>query len=149
MPNDNSIYQQISPSEFFYNNRDMAGFGNSTAALYTGVRELFENALDACDSAGILPNITLDISEYGENKSGEDRDYTITVCDNGPGIEPKRLPEVFGKVMFGSKFGLKQARGMFGMGATMAVLYGQITSGVPLVVSSGRGKKMDKNNNVT
>lgn len=127
-------YRQVSPSEFFYNNRDMAGFGNPSAAIYTAVRELFENALDACDTTQTPTEIHMDITNDGEN-------YTIMVRDNGPGIPADRIPQVFGTIMFGSKFGLKQARGMFGMGATMAILYGQITSGIPFKVSSGTGKR--------
>ena len=42
-------FNQISPSEFFYSNRDLAGFSNPTRSLYTAVREFVENALDACD----------------------------------------------------------------------------------------------------
>ena len=40
-------FNQISPSEFFYRNRDLAGFSNPTRSLYTAVREFVENALDA------------------------------------------------------------------------------------------------------
>ena len=47
-------FNQISPSEFFYSNRDLAGFSNPTRSLYTAVREFVENALDACDQKGIL-----------------------------------------------------------------------------------------------
>jgi len=32
-------FTQISPSEFFYRNRDLAGFSNPTRSLYTAVRE--------------------------------------------------------------------------------------------------------------
>ena len=130
-------FKQISPSEFFYQNRDMAGFGNPTQAIYTGMREFFENGLDACDSARIPADIYFGIEGEGKDPT----DYTITVRDNGPGLPPDVIPEVFGSIMYGSKFGLKQARGMFGMGATMAILYGQITSRVPFVVSSGTGKR--------
>ena len=46
-------FNQISPSEFFYRNRDLAGFSNPTRSLYTAVREFVENSLDACDHSGI------------------------------------------------------------------------------------------------
>src|SRR5207245_10393605 len=49
------------------------------------------------------------------------------------------------KVLYCSKFGLKQARGMFGLGATMAILYGQITTNKPVTVrSSADGKTLDE-----
>ena len=129
-------FSKLTPSEFFYNNRDMAGFGKPTHALYTGVRELFENALDACDGAGVHPDIMLRIEAEDAGKP-DPKNYTITVEDNGPGMQHERIPDAFGTVLYGSKFGLRQARGMFGMGATMAILYGQITSSKPVVVSSG------------
>ena len=47
-------FNQISPSEFFYRNRDLAGFSNPTRSLYTAVREFVENSLDACDHSGCL-----------------------------------------------------------------------------------------------
>lgn len=128
-------FNQISPSEFFYSNRDLAGFSNPTRSLYTAVREFVENALDACDQKGILPDIRLTIKPAESDKS-DPKAYILTVKDNGPGIEAKHVPLAFGTVLYGSKFGLKQARGMFGLGATMAILYGQITTNKPVVVKS-------------
>ncbi len=127
-------FNQISPSEFFYRNRDLAGFSNPTRSLYTAVREFVENSLDACDQKGILPNVKLVIK--AEDDRQDPRTYTLAVHDNGPGIPKKHVPLAFGTVLYGSKFGLKQARGMFGLGATMAILYGQITTNKPVKVSS-------------
>lgn len=128
-------FSQISPSEFFYRNRDLAGFSNPTRSLYTAVREFVENALDACDQRGILPEVHLTIKPVDPEKP-DPKPYILTVKDNGPGMESKQIPMAFGTVLYGSKFGLKQARGMFGLGATMAILYGQITTNKPVVVSS-------------
>jgi len=128
-------FNQISPSEFFYRNRDLAGFSNPSRSLYTAVREFVENALDACDHAGILPDIQLIIKPVDPEKP-DPKPYILTVKDNGPGIESKYIPLAFGTVLYGSKFGLKQARGMFGLGATMAILYGQITTNKPVIVKS-------------
>lgn len=128
-------FNQISPSEFFYRNRDLAGFSNPTRSLYTAVREIVENSLDACDQSGILPEIHLSIKAEDQEKQ-DPKQYFLTVKDNGPAIESKHVPLAFGTVLYGSKFGLKQARGMFGLGATMAILYGQITTNKPVVVKS-------------
>ena len=137
-------FSQISPSEFFYRNRDLAGFSNPTRSLYTSVREFVENALDACDQKGILPDIYLSIKAV-DPEQADPKSYTLTVKDNGPGIESKHIPLAFGTVLYGSKFGLKQARGMFGLGATMAILYGQITTNKPVTVkSSADGKIQDE-----
>jgi DNA topoisomerase-6 subunit B len=136
-------FNQISPSEFFYRNRDLAGFSNPSRSLYTAVREFVENGLDACDSKGILPDIHLTIKAVDPEKP-DPKPYILTVKDNGPGIESKHVPLAFGTVLYGSKFGLKQARGMFGLGATMAILYGQITTNKPVTVKScADGKTME------
>lgn len=128
-----SIFSEISPSEFFYRNRDLAGFTNPSRALYMTVRELVENSLDACDLARILPEISVSIKAV-DAYAPEPKQYTVTVKDNGPGIEPEYVPLAFGKVLFGTKFTLRQSRGMFGLGATMAILYGQITTNKPSVI---------------
>jgi len=130
-------YSEISPSEFFYRNRDLAGFSNPSRALYTSVRELVENSLDACEQDQILPEIVVRIENAPEGtKAGDQVAYVITVQDNGPGIESKHLPNAFGRVFYGSKYKLKQSRGMFGMGGTMAILYAQITTNKPVTISS-------------
>ena len=134
-------FNQISPSEFFYSNRDLAGFSNPTRSLYTAVREFVENALDACDQKGILPDVHLIIKAVDPDKP-DPKPYILTVKDNGPGIDAEHIPLAFGTVLYGSKFGLKQARGMFGLGATMAILYGQITTNKPVIVKSSADGKI-------
>jgi len=134
-------FNQISPSEFFYRNRDLAGFSNPSRSLYTAVREFVENGLDACDQQGILPDLRLTIKAVDPDQP-DPKPYILTVKDNGPGIESKHIPLAFGVVLYGSKFGLKQARGMFGLGATMAILYGQITINKPVTIKSSTDGKI-------
>ncbi len=130
-------YAEISPSEFFYRNRDLAGFSNPARALYAATRELFENSLDACELFGILPEVYVRIKPSEMNGVlSEPRAYDLKVQDNGPGVEPSHVPYAFGRVFYGSKFKLRQSRGMFGMGGTMAILYGQVTTGKPVRITT-------------
>jgi DNA topoisomerase-6 subunit B len=132
-------YQSISPSDFFYRNREIAGFSNPSRATYTAVRELIENSLDACEDRMVPPDIFLRISEVENYKNTETKIYILRVEDNGTGVPAEHIPQAFGQVFYGSKYELKQARGTFGLGGTMAVLYGQITTHKPVQVTSSTG----------
>jgi len=57
------------------------------------------------------------------------------------GIPPRFIPSAFGQILYGSKYKLKQARGTFGLGGKMAVLYGQITTHQPVSVTSSTGQE--------
>ncbi|MGH9910748.1 MAG: ATP-binding protein, partial [Nitrososphaerales archaeon] len=105
------------------------------------VRELVENSLDACDHNKILSHVTISIKAL-EKDSADPQQYVVTVTDNGPGITPDYVPMAFGKVLYGTKFTLRQARGMFGLGATMAILYGQITTNKPVTIKTTQNGKM-------
>jgi len=136
-----ATFEEISASDFFYRNRDIAGFTNPSRAVFAAVRELVENSLDAAESLKIPPDVYVRLSFEGE-VSKETQIYKLRVEDNGSGITPKHIPSAFGQVLYGSKYKLKQQRGTFGLGGKMAVLYGQIMTHQPaLVVSStGAGK---------
>jgi DNA topoisomerase-6 subunit B len=49
--------REISVSEFFTKNRHLLGFDNPRKALLTCVKEAVDNALDASEEAGILPEV--------------------------------------------------------------------------------------------
>ena len=123
-------FRSMTPSQFFYEYREVAGFGSPSRALYQTVRELVENALDATDVHGILPDIYVSIEREPQNPNY----YRVTVEDNGIGIQPQHVPYAFGQVLYSSKYRLRQARGRFGLGAKMAILYGQIRTGKPVEV---------------
>ncbi|MCX8208072.1 MAG: DNA topoisomerase VI subunit B [Sulfolobales archaeon] len=133
-------FKSISPAEFFYKNKEIAGFSNPARALYQTVRELVENSLDATENHGILPTIKVSIRELEVVPEGAY--YEVVVEDNGIGIPPKYVPQAFAQLLFSSKYVLRQSRGMFGLGAKMAVLYAQITTGQPaeVIVSPIRSK---------
>lgn len=127
-------FRALSPAQFFARYREIAGFSNPARALYQTVRELVENALDATDSYGIMPNIKIVIRRCEENPNH----YTITVEDNGIGIPPQHVPDAFGRVLYSSKYVLKQTRGMFGLGVKAAILYAQMTTGSAVSVITSR-----------
>lgn len=131
-------FEQISPADFFYRNRDIAGFTNPSRALYMSIRELVENSLDACEIGEILPLIKIKLTILEEK--GETDIYRLYVEDNGIGVDAEHIPRAFATVLYGSKYSNKQSRGTFGLGGTMALLYGQITTNQPATVISSKGK---------
>lgn len=123
--------QEISVSEFFTKNRHLLGFDNPQKALLTAIKEAVDNSLDACEEAGILPSLRVDIRQLAEDR------FRIAVEDNGPGIVKAQIPKIFGKLLYGSKFHtLKQARGQQGIGISAAGMYGLLTTGKSIVVTS-------------
>jgi len=133
-------FEEISPADFFYRNRDIAGFTSPARAIFSSMRELVENALDASDVAVLPPQIYIRLS----HEDAEDTElgvgvYRLRVVDNGSGVPARHIPSAFGQVLFGSKYKLKQARGTFGLGGKMAILYGQITTHKPVEIKSSTG----------
>jgi DNA topoisomerase-6 subunit B len=130
-----SRQRDISVSEFFTKNRHLLGFDNPAKALLTTVKEAVDNSLDACEEAGILPDLVVEIREVAEGR------FRVAVEDNGPGIVKPQIPKIFAKLLYGSKFHrLKQSRGQQGIGISAAGLYGQLTTGKPVEIISKTGK---------
>ena len=130
--------REISVSEFFTKNRHLLGFDNPRKALLTGVKEAVDNSLDACEEGGILPEIIVEIRPMPKH---EDR-FTVIVEDNGPGIVKAQIPNIFGKLLYGSKFHrLKQSRGQQGIGISAAGMYGQLTTGNSVRITSRTSKR--------
>jgi len=126
--------REISISEFFTKNRHLLGFDNPQKALLTAIKEAVDNSLDACEEAGILPELIVEIVETGPER------FRISVEDNGPGIVRAQIPKIFGKLLYGSKFHrLKQQRGQQGIGISAAGMYGVLTTGKPVTVLSTIG----------
>jgi len=128
--------REISVSEFFTKNRHLLGFDNPQKALLTTIKEAVDNSLDACEEAGILPELVIEIEELSEKR------FRVTVQDNGPGIVKAQVPKIFGKLLYGSKFHrLKQQRGQQGIGISAAAMYGQLTTGRPARILSRPGAR--------
>jgi DNA topoisomerase VI subunit B len=140
--------REISVAEFFTKNRHLLGFDNPSKALLTTIKEAVDNSLDACEEAGILPDLHIEVHDLALEASKSDRELTkgegrflVVVQDSGPGIVKAQVPKIFGKLLYGSKFHrLKQARGQQGIGISAAAMYGQLTTGKPIRVISRVGK---------
>jgi DNA topoisomerase-6 subunit B len=123
--------KEISVSEFFERNRQILGFDSPTKALIMAVKEAVDNSLDACEESGYLPEIKVRLEKVDQNE------FKMTVEDNGPGIMPNMIPNVFGRLLFGSRFhAIRQSRGQQGIGISATVMYGQITTGKPTKITS-------------
>lgn len=126
-----SQQRDISVSEFFAKNRHLLGFDNPRKALLTTVKEAVDNSLDACEEAGIVPELWVHLEITGNNR------FKIGVQDNGPGIVKKQIPLIFGKLLYGSKFHrLRMSRGQQGIGISAAGMYGMLTTGKPVKIVS-------------
>ncbi|MHC4423449.1 MAG: DNA topoisomerase VI subunit B [Planctomycetota bacterium] len=126
----------ISISEFFAKNRHLLGFDNPRKALLTAVKEAVDNSLDACEEAHILPDLTINIQPVADNK------FVLTVKDNGPGIVKQQIPNIFARLLYGSKFhSLKMSRGQQGIGISAAGMYGLLTTGEPVQIISRTNPK--------
>jgi DNA topoisomerase-6 subunit B len=155
--------KEIAVSEFFAKNRHLLGFDNPRKALLTTIKEAVDNSLDACEEAGICPEIHVTI-EAVEKKSdlkpkkaegvlveGESVEaaalskatkFKVTVRDNGPGIVKAQIPNVFGRLLYGSKFHrLRMSRGQQGIGISAAGMYGLLTTGQPVQIVSKTGPR--------
>ena len=128
--------RDISVSEFFAKNRHLLGFDNPSKALLTTIKEGVDNALDACEEAGIVPEIQVEIDQLDDTR------FRIAIEDNGPGIVRSQVPKIFGRLLYGSKFHrLRQSRGQQGIGISAAGMYGLLTTGKPVRILTRTGKK--------
>ena len=128
--------RDISISEFFAKNRHLLGFDNPSKALLTTVKEGVDNSLDACEESGIVPDIRIEITQLDENI------FLIAIQDNGPGIVREQVPKIFGRLLYGSKFHrLRQSRGQQGIGISAAGMYGLLTTGKPVRITTRISKR--------
>ncbi|TXT55772.1 MAG: Type 2 DNA topoisomerase 6 subunit B [Candidatus Thorarchaeota archaeon] len=131
---------ELSVSAWFYRNRTIAGFDNPARSLYVSIRELVENSLDASEDAGYLPEVKVTLSRISERSdlgdlfSAGPEEFKLRVEDNGGGIPRSKVPKLIGKMLTGTKFMLRQNRGTFGLGGSLALLYGQVTTQKPIKI---------------
>ena len=94
--------REISVSEFFTKNRHLLGFDNPRKALLTAVKEAVDNALDASEEAGILPEVVVKLSAVGIGDApppavSQATRFQVTIIDYGPGIVRQHIPRIFAK----------------------------------------------------
>src|SRR5712671_6646756 len=139
--------REISVSEFFTKNRHLLGFDNPRKALLTCVKEAVDNALDASEEAGILPEVVVTLEVAPSNgdalpPASQATRFRVTVADNGPGIVRQQIPPIFAKLLYGSKFHrLRMSRGQQGIGISAAGMYAQLTTGKPVQIISRTGAR--------
>src|SRR5215510_3504292 len=138
--------REISVSEFFTKNRHLLGFDNPRKALLTCVKEAVDNALDASEEAGILPDVLVALEVVATNgtapPASQATRFRVTITDNGPGIVRHQIPPIFAKLLYGSKFHrLRMSRGQQGIGISAAGMYAQLTTGKPVQIISRTGAK--------
>ncbi len=118
-----------STAEYFSKNLQQVGFSSLTKAVLTTLKEAVDNSLDACEDAGILPEISVSIEKLGPGGQKNSDQIKIRVEDNGPGLDPEQLPQVFGEYLASSKFGRGRCtRGQQGIGISAATTWAQLTS---------------------
>ncbi len=124
-------YDKKAESEFFVDNSALAGF-TTERILYMAVRELVENSLDSCETAHILPRISLSIKTLD---SANDL-WVITCEDNGIGVPYDKVPVAVCSFLTSGKYVEKQQRGLFGVGLKMIAAFSTKDTIHPLKVWS-------------
>ena len=83
-------------------------------------------------------NSTIDGSK---SKLGGKSFFRITVKDNGKGMQHDDIPNMLGRVLSGTKYGVRQTRGKFGLGSKMALIWSKQTTGLPIEILSAQPKQ--------
>ncbi|MCY3411858.1 MAG: DNA topoisomerase VI subunit B [Candidatus Heimdallarchaeota archaeon] len=148
-PKRDSKARTASAAVFFNDNKAIAGFGNSMRAVFTSVRELVENSLDASEKRGNTPNIHLRMRRLSKKevdklmgtsivKTKEQKiEFIELSCrDNGVGVDRELIPQLFGTVLAGTKYGAQQTRGRFGLGSKMVLLHAMSTLDLPIQITT-------------
>ena len=73
-------------------------------------------------------------------RAGGEAYFLITVRDNGCGMAHEAIPDLLGRVLSGSKYGVRQTRGKFGLGAKMALIWSKKSTGVPIKIKTSHVK---------
>jgi DNA topoisomerase VI subunit B len=132
-----------STAEYFARNLQQVGFSSPTKAVLTTLKESLDNSLDACEDSKILPEIFVVIKKLGKGTLKNTDKILVRVEDNGPGIELKYIPMVFGQYLASSKFGQGRcSRGQQGIGISAATTWAvQTSASGAKVITKCKGQK--------
>ena len=135
---------QHSTAEYFAKNLQQVGFSSPVKAVLTTLKESVDNSLDACEEAGILPELEVIVRRLGNGSAKNTELVEVIVDDNGPGIDADDLATVFGEYLSSSKFGRGRcSRGQQGIGISAATTWAQLTNAAGVKVIS-KTKNMRK-----
>lgn len=124
-----------SSAEYFAKNLQQVGFSSFTKATLTAIKEAIDNSLDACEEAGVLPELSIFVDRLGNGSSKGADLIRVRVVDNGPGIGSDDVVKVFGEYLASSKFGRGRcSRGQQGIGISAVTTWAQLTHGKGVTV---------------
>lgn len=133
-----------SSAEYFSKNLQQVGFSSYTKAALTTIKEAVDNSLDACEDAGILPEVSVLVEKVGEGTAKNSDAIRVRVEDNGPGLEIDDVVKVFGEYLASSKFGRGRcSRGQQGIGISAVTTWAQLTSarGATVITKTSKMRK--------
>jgi DNA topoisomerase VI subunit B len=140
-----SRMRKINPAQYYRDNLGQLGFGDLEHAMLQTVKELVDNGLDAAELMRVPAYVRIEIEALNRSyevtsKDGEVKAfpiYRIRVDDNGLGVVRQKVSRCFGTVLYGSKFfSFKQSRGQQGIGVHAAIIYAQLTSLDPAIITT-------------
>ncbi|MEM2878921.1 MAG: DNA topoisomerase VI subunit B [Candidatus Hadarchaeales archaeon] len=109
-------FREHSVSEFFRKNAAMLGYTGKIRSLTTIIHEGVTNSIDASEEMGILPKVYVAIKKVNDDPEH----FRVVLEDNASGIPEKFIPDVFGKMLAGTKLHRhQQQRGQQGIGVCM------------------------------
>ncbi|MDA8336993.1 MAG: ATP-binding protein [Peptococcaceae bacterium] len=85
----NRLTAEISRSSEYFNIKELQAQTGQSASNFASVilKEVVDNALDACESAGVAPEVTMEVA-------AGDGTLSISVADNGKGLPPEVIQRI-------------------------------------------------------
>jgi DNA topoisomerase VI B subunit len=143
-----SLYTTV--REFVENSLDAAETIRVLPEIQLSIEEMTSDDFNKLRGIGATARTDDDLYRRPEAKNGKKRSadgavgkpkqamfYKVVCKDNGLGMPHDRLPDMLGRVLSGTKYGVRQTRGKFGLGAKMALIWSKKSTGLPIEVVTG------------